>query len=393
MSQSDTERELETLLAEEPGAAAGRAARQLEWFDRERHQLVLYGAGTLGREVLKRVRQAGLEPVAFADDTPEKQGQVVDGLTIMTPREIVARFSAPVFVVTILNPLLCFLDAQKRLGELPGGRTISFLDLAWTFPKSFLPYYQFELPQDVLAKADNIRRAFQLWEDEESRRQFVAHLRFRLNLDYEALPQNSRDDYFPPDILTRLPDNTVFVDCGAYDGDTIRTFLAHQRGQFGSIYAFEPDEVNFGRLQDYANGLGPQQAGRVNLYNAGVGAARGQISFNATGNMSASFSAGGGALVDVVALQETVAPNGAPVFLKFDVEGAEWDALKGAEQLLQQARPLLAISVYHRPDDLWQLPLYIKSLDPGYRFFLRTQGEDGMDVICYAIPPQFPVAP
>jgi len=147
--------------------------------------------------------------------------------------------------------------------------------------------------------------------------------------------------------------------------------------------------VNFRRLREYVAGLGPQQAGKVNLYNAGVGAARGQISFNATGNMSASFSAGGGALVDVVALQETVAANGAPVFLKFDVEGAEWEALKGAEQLLHQARPLLAISVYHRPDDLWQLPLHVKSLDPGYRFFLRTQGEDGMDVICYAIPPRF----
>lgn len=389
MSQPDIEPELERLLAEDPHAAAARAARRLDWFDRKRHSLVLYGAGTLGRWMLARLRQAGIEPVAFADDTPEKQGAVVDGLPVMTPHEAVASFGGLIFVVTILNPMLRFLDAQKRLGELQPAATISFLELAWTFPETFLPYYQFELPQNVLAKAPDIRRAFELWEDEESRRQFVGHLRFRLNLDHKALPGNSRDDYFPPDILTRLPGNTVFVDCGAYDGDTIRKFLEHQQGLFGRIYAFEPDAVNCRRLSAFIDGLGPELAAKVVVHNAGVGAARGKIGFNATGNMSASFNEAGEDEVDVVTLQETVAADGAPVFLKFDVEGAEWDALKGAEQLLAQARPLLAISVYHRPDDLWQLPLYIKSLDPGYRFFLRTQGEDGMDVICYAIPPQF----
>ena len=88
----------------------------------------------------------------------------------------------------------------------------------------------------------------------------------------------------------------------------------------------------------------------------------------------------------MVPIDDVVNMNGAPVYLKFDVEGAEWEALKGCEKLLARARPLMAISAYHRPDDLWQLPLYIDSLGLGCRFYLRTQGEDGMDVICYAIP-------
>ena len=54
--------------------------------------------------------------------------------------------------------------------------------------------------------------------------------------------------------------------------------------------------------------------------------------------------------------------------------------------MIRRVRPVLAVSVYHRPDDLWRLPPYLKSLGPGYRLFLRTQGEDGMDVICYAVP-------
>jgi len=88
-----------------------------------------------------------------------------------------------------------------------------------------------------------------------------------------------------------------------------------------------------------------------------------------------------------VPLQELVTEGAATVYLKYDVEGAEREALKGAEDLIRRAQPILAVSVYHKPADLWELPLYMKSLNPGYELFLRTQGEDGMDAICFAVPP------
>jgi FkbM family methyltransferase len=390
MEESQTARDLDQLLAEQPEKAGLRAAAQVAF--REGDALVLYGAGTLGRMTLKRLRGLRVEPVAFADDTPEKQGQRIDGLEVMTPQQAVETFGDRiVFAVTIMNPMLRFLVAEQSLKKLSDVRVISFLHLAWQYPQAFLPYYQFELPQDMLQEAEDIRRAFNLWADDESRRQFVAHIRFRLRLDHEALPLSSGQGYFAREFFPGLPDNTVFVDCGAYDGDTIRGFIAQQGGRFSRIYAFEPDEINCRKLSDYVNGLGDEVARKVSIFNAGVGAEHGTIGFNPTGNMSASFTQEGDVEVAVLPLQEIVKVNGELVFLKFDVEGAEWEALKGAEELLVQSRPLLAISVYHQPDDLWQLPLYIESLDLGYSLFLRTQGEDGMDVICYAIPPTFPL--
>src|SRR5207302_1572606 len=113
---------------------------------------------------------------------------VIDGLPVMASKTAAEKFGAQlVFVVTILNPLLNFVTARRRLAELTGARVLSFLHLAWRYPESFLPYCQFEPPASVLAKGADIRRAFQLFADEESRRQFVAHLRFRLHLEYEAL--------------------------------------------------------------------------------------------------------------------------------------------------------------------------------------------------------------
>lgn len=394
MTQASVEAELDELLSESAAGVAERVAQQARAHETGNELYALYGAGHLGSRVLACLRAAGVQPVAFADDTPEKQGQVIDGLPVMTPETAAEKLGARlVFVVTILNPLLNFVTARRRLQELTGARVLSFLHLAWRYPESFLPYCQFETPQDVLKKAADIRRGFRLFADEESRRQFVAHLRFRLQLDHEALPPCVPDDYFPPDVLSKpLPPDTVFVDCGAYDGDTVREFVEHQQGRFGKIYAFEPDGNNCQRLKQYVAGLENKFTSKVEVYNAAVGDLRGKIGFNATGDMSASFTDASAIQVEVLRLDEVVKTDGAPMFLKFDVEGAEREALHGAKRLIRQARPLVALSVYHRPDDLWQLPLYLDSLSPGYRFFLRTQGEDGMDVICYAVPPGFPLS-
>jgi FkbM family methyltransferase len=388
MIQARVEAELDELLSESATAASQRMAEQARAHETGAELYALYGAGQLGRATLQKLRRAGVEPVAFADDTPEKQGQLIDELPVMTPKTAVEKFGGQlVFVVTILNPRLNFVTARRRLKALTGARVLSFLHLAWRYPESFLPYCQFETPQNLLEKAEDIRRAFQLFADEESRRQFVAHLRFRLQLDYEALPPCVADDYFPPDVVPKpLPPDAVFVDCGAYDGDSIRAFLAHQQGRFGSIYAFEPDARNCERLRAYVVSLGVKASQRIRVFNAGVSERRTTLRFNAAGNMSSAFSSAGAVEVQVTPIDDVVEANGAPVYLKLDVEGAEWEALKGCERLLERARPLMAISVYHRPDDLWQLPLSIAARDLDYRFFLRTQGEDGADVICYMLP-------
>jgi FkbM family methyltransferase len=265
-------------------------------------------------------------------------------------------------------------------------RVISFLGLAWAYPNVFLPYLSFEPPQHVLAKAPEIRRTFDLLADAESRRQFVAHLRFRLWLDFEALPPSENGNYFPADILAELAADTTFVDCGAFDGDTIRLFLAHQKGKFGRIFAFEPDAGNYERLCAYVASLDEPVRRRIITSHAGVGSRRGKLSFNATGGTAAALSDAGTTRVEVVPIDELIPSEPAPLFIKIDVEGAESEALAGAAPMIRDRHPVLAMSVYHRPDDLWQLPFALHSLNPASQLFMRTLGEDGMDIVCFAIP-------
>jgi FkbM family methyltransferase len=376
---------LEELLSESPEAAFRRLQGQALARD---VPLVLYGAGNLGIEAAHRLRRSGVTPAAFADDTPGKQGQTIAGLPVLSPQAALEAFGpSTVFVITVHNPTASFIRVRRRLQQISDARVISFLQLAWACPDVFLPYLSFEAPQQVLAKAPEIRRTFDLLADAESCRQFVAHLKFRLWLDFEALPPSENGNYFPADILAGLAADTTFVDCGAFDGDTIRLFLAHQGGKFGRILAFEPDAGNYERLCTYVSSLDEAVRRRILTSHAGVGSRRGKLSFNATGNTGAALSDTGTTRVDVIPLSEAIPSEPAPLFIKIDVEGAESEALAGAAQVICDRHPVLAVSVYHRPDDLWQLPLALHSLNPASRLFIRTLGEDGMDIVCFAVPP------
>jgi FkbM family methyltransferase len=348
---------------------------------------VLYGAGNLGRSVAQRLRASGVTPVAFADDTVSKQGIVLDGLEVLSPEAVIQRFGKDVsFFVTILNPALRFVDARERLRQRIDNQVFSVFDLARTFPDFLFPLFQYDRPEKILGNAQQIRRAFSILTDEKSRREFLAHLEFRLMAKYELLPDKSRPAYFPKDLIGPFAGDSTFVDCGAYDGDTIRQFLLHQGGRFGAIVAFEPDRHNYAKLAAYVGSLGADIESRIDLHHGAVGDHSGEAPFNQTGDMSAAVSPNATGKVALFALDDVVRPNGSAIYVKFDIEGFELQALKGARRLLQEQCPTLAVSAYHRPEDLWEIPLYLHDLDVGYCVALRTEGDDGMDVVCYALP-------
>ena len=75
-----------------------------------------------------------------------------------------------------------------------------------------------------------------------------------------------------------------------------------------------------------------------------------------------------------------------PTFMKFDIEGAEVDALTGARQTIERQAPILAVCVYHQQDHLWRIPLLLREWRDDYALFLRPHNEEGWDLVCYAVP-------
>ncbi|HEX8707879.1 MAG TPA: FkbM family methyltransferase [Pyrinomonadaceae bacterium] len=385
MQHSNPERELEELLGESVEEAESRTRSFLaQTFDQE-PSIVLFGAGFLGQQCAAGLQAAGVRPLAFADDTPSKQGQSISGIPVITLDAAARKYGeTATFVVTINNAAHRYGRSVERLTGLGCRRVAPFLALAWNYAGTFLPYYQFDLPASVLRQARAIREAFALFGDNESRRQFVAHLRFRLFLDFAALPANSPDKYFPADIFKSLSPEIVYVDCGAFDGDTLRMFLDRHRAGFKRAVVFEPDPRTFERLKGYISSLSDDVRGKIRARNAAIGLENSLMSFNAMGEEGSAFDPAGSTQVEVVSLDQAL-KNEHPTFIKFDIEGAEQDALRGGRNLIQTLKPTLAVSVYHRPGDMWEVPLYLKGLNEDYAFFLRTEGEDGFGTVCYAV--------
>lgn len=379
-------RQLEALLSEGIGEATVREATAFDDAVPVGTPIVLFGAGNLGRRALQGLTSLGTPPVAFADNNERLWGTQIEGIPVLAPADAVARFPSAAFIVTIWTG-----EGWDKMGQrcaqllgLGCSRVVPFGLLFWKHPDIFLPHYAMDLPHRVLEDADTVRAVLDLWEDEASRREYVAQIRWRLHHDFDALPDPVKTEiYFPDDIfLTR--DDEVFVDCGAFDGDTLRRFLHHRNGQFQRILAFEPDPKNFGKLQHYVAGLPSHQAGRIQLFQQAVGACREMVHFDAMGN-EASFVGKGSLEVQSVPLDE-ICQGLAPTYLKMDTEGSEPDALLGARKILEQHVPALAICSYHRQDHLWCIPSLIQDASDQYCYFLRPQLLDVWDLVCYAVP-------
>lgn len=191
------------------------------------------------------------------------------------------------------------------------------------------------------------------------------------------------DQYFPHGLYGPREDE-VFVDCGAYDGDTLQAFLRRNQS-FTAYHAYEPDPGNAARLRESVGALPAPARGRVTVREAATFDAAGEARFTQAGDGSAMSSAGEVVVRTVRLDDEAISPP--PTFIKADVEGAEEATLLGGAGTIRRSQPTLAFCVYHRPTDLWELPLLCHDLCPESRLHLRMHAGDGFDIVLYAVPP------
>ncbi|HEY1580733.1 MAG TPA: FkbM family methyltransferase [Terracidiphilus sp.] len=374
-----TKEALHNLLDESPSACQ---LRQKNSFDEHTggKDLVLFGAGGLGRKVLAALRGDGVEPLAFADN--KLAGGVVEGVQVMTPSEAAERWGkSAAFVVTIWASWADTMQEQVGALSAFGCETVvSFIPLLWKYP-GLLSHVQVDLPSRVLEQRDLVSQAFELWSDDSSREEFVAQLRWRLWADFDGLSRPVPDQYFQRDLI-RLGYDAVFVDAGAFDGDTLAQFLSFADGRFRSAYLFEPDPRNLRSLKERLSRMPEDIRKRVEIFEAAVGESEYKIEFNS--GLGASSAPGSGTdCVQCVSLDNTLSES--PSLIKFDIEGFELLGLAGSRRIIANHSPSLAVCAYHVQSHLWEIPLLIHSFNPTYQFYLRPHGQI-WETICYAIP-------
>jgi FkbM family methyltransferase len=359
--------DLEELLSESRGSVERRLGSTLETVRADR--LVLFGAGNVCRDALRLLAAHGIRPLAVLDDTLAKQGTRIEGVPILPVADRPADTTA---IVTVHNPRHHHPSSVARLG----GNVLSFMHLPWLLSGS--DFLHATNPLSYFEHSDEIAVLYDGLEDERSRQCLVEQLAFRVRLDWSCL-KTDPDPYFPDDVPLPLSQPVSFIDAGAYDGDTLAMFAARAARPRAAI-AIEPDPKNFAAMERFAANL-PFQ---VQCLNVAVGAEKGALTFRATGDMSASFDAGGDITVPVTTLTELMAalPYD-PLYVKFDIEGAERSVLDASVDVLRTRRPALAVSVYHAPFEIFEIPNLLRAL--GYKVWLRNHGIDGADLVAYAI--------
>lgn len=292
--------------------------------------LVLFGAGGLGRKTLAGLRRMDICPLAFSDNNPDLWGQEIDGVPILAPEDAARCFGdSAAFVVTIWRAGggHRLSHTKNQLQKLHCSYIVSFAHLCWKYPEVFLPYYCLDLPSKIISERENVIAAFRLWADEDSKQEYLAQINFRLFLDFDGLPSPSGSVQYFPDKLFQLNSEEVFIDCGAFDGDTIRGFMEKTNSIFKRIYAIEPDPLNFRKLEEFVAALPWDVRKKIIMHQLAAADYRGQISFTADGKASSSAAPDGTIKVNCAPLDQILSAE-FPTYIKLDIEGGNWKPLK-----------------------------------------------------------------
>lgn len=228
------------------------------------------------------------------------------------------------------------------------------------------------------------QKTHSLLDDELSKRTYKTILGNRIQgrgeRELREIAQKEQEQYFSPDLI-RLKEE-YFVDCGAYNGDTIRNFLACPHDGVGAIYAFEPNQENFEALKRFLEtkcGDIPYQ-----VYNLGTWNEKDTLRFSGTGTGGA-ITEEGNIEIEVDSLDYVLAGKKV-TFIKMDVEGSETKSLIGAKKLILEQRPILAICIYHSMEDMACIPVMLSEWLHDYRFYIRHYTLTSAETVFYAIP-------
>lgn len=345
----------------------------------------VWGAGAFGLELVRRLTEAGTRVLAVVDRNPALHAHGVAGLPCLSPEELLSRTPAAVALgihngSTDLATLVTRLRSSGFDVWLPQRLWRAAARVGRNWPAAFWldgPFYGQQDPREAL---DEARAVLECFADEASARVFWGELCARA-LDKVSLRAAPEARQYAPASLPSWPQPVRLIDAGAYDGDTLRAFAQCGLSIEKSL-CFEPDQANFAALQ-----AARTSARDMMCWPLGLSDRTKLLRFHAGNGTASRTGHDGDAIIQCVSLDET-APDFPATLLKMDIEGAELDALRGAEGLIARTGCAMAISAYHTPDHLWKVPLLMHRLAPQHPMVLRAHAYGGFETVAYALPPE-----
>jgi FkbM family methyltransferase len=269
--------------------------------------------------------------------------------------------------------------AIKNLHDAGFKNILDYLELAKYSDKNLRIEFIDDAKKDIEQNLDQYNYIFSRIKENESKKVYSDLINFRKNRDLSYLKDYKVDQvgqYFE-DFLN-FTDNEVFIDAGGYDGQTSIEFIK-LCPTYQSIYIFEPSKENLSlakkNLKNFKN---------VNFISKGLSNQKDILRFNTDSGSANSISENGTIEIDVDTLDTLV--NEKVSFIKMDIEGSEELAIEGMKNHILNDYPKMAISVYHKVDDLWKIPKQLFAIRDDYDIYLRHYTEGTDETVMFFIP-------
>jgi FkbM family methyltransferase len=351
---------------------------------RER-RVIVYGGGEsfhYFKEVV--MRRYGIHPSVVLD-RKFSHNDTFEGIPAHSPAEYHPSDDEKQhgLVVVCLGKQAYFDDVVYMLRQMGFRHILSLIDI-------YEIHNPFRLPQELedmgfqyyLNQREQIESCLDILADEDSRAVYMRCLQTHLQRKPVAIPMCDRSEQYTPKGIQLSRGYSRFIYCGVSIGEMARVF--GDVGKVDELVCFEPDPNQFELTTEYLSMHRQLIAQRVTAFPCAVYSHEAIEPFTYSDTSFGSrILPSGEARIQAVSI-DRVLPGFRPTFINMDIEGAEPEALKGAEKTIRTSRPDLAICVYHAPNHLWEIPLYLHSLGLGYRLYLRNYTSFTGETVLYA---------
>ncbi|MGN0665708.1 MAG: FkbM family methyltransferase [Huintestinicola sp.] len=315
----------------------------------------IYGMGDGAEKILKVFEQYGIPTAGFFASDEFVRGHYFKGHLVHSLSQIELLIDDFVIVLAFGAG---YDSIYKRVQDMAEKHTLLAPDVPVVGDGLFTYGY-------CLENAERIQRVYDLLADDASRRTFADVINFRISGKIEYLNRCTADksDVFK-DIL-KFGDNEVYIDMGAYNGDTAIEFAQVTSGSYKAIYALEPDTRNFRKLTKNTEVME-----RINLFNAAAWNDDTVLEFADRSGRNSKVTDGSDTKIKQTAALRGDSLTENATYIKMDVEGAEKQAIEGCAGSIRNGCKL-NIALYHRTGDLIDIPLQIHELNPELKLYIR----------------------
>lgn len=320
----------------------------------ETRPIYLYGMGDGAVRILSAMRAYGIPAAGIFASDEFVRGHDFAGFPVRKLSELEEELSDFVIVLAFA---VCSPAMIERIRTLAQKYTLYVPDVPVVGGGLFTREYCDE-------HAEEIQAVYQMLADERSRRIYANIINFKIsgNPSYLIDQVDTRDEIW--NRVLQPTNHEIYVDLGAYNGDSIREMLDFTRGKYHRIVAVEPDRKNYKKLVKFVG-----DTPSVQCYQCAAWCVDTELPFASKAGRQSSVAMEG-ATTPARSVDNLLAGN--PVtLLKMDVEGSEREALWGASRSIARYSPKLMISLYHRNEDVYELPLLVKRINPRYKLYIR----------------------